>query len=157
MRYVELLDALGLGSKLNLNDAEKTGSCSVVLSDSLELTIEQDSERDIVNLYAPLTPLRGADRASLSAILLQTHLLGVATDGAYFGFDAMQEKINLFKAIPLTDTDPAAAAKEVESFANYAQALMQALPGMSSGIGSKAVSSPGGMSSSAPPFMPDIA
>ena len=53
--------------------------------------------------------------------MLQLHLFGLATDGAFFGFDPQLNRVLLFKTLPLSLLEVAGALKQVESFVNQAE------------------------------------
>jgi hypothetical protein len=142
MQYRDLLLALGLQEKIDIDQVIETGSCLVRMDHpggkSLELTLECDNERQVVWLYAPLGRVTEAARANVYAMLLRMHLFGLATGGAYFGFDAQRDSINLFKSIRLVSAVAPDAARQVKAFVSDVQAMLQTLPvewdeGMSGG------------------------
>ncbi|WP_157685655.1 type III secretion system chaperone [Robbsia andropogonis] len=132
MQYRDLLLALGLQEKIDIDQVLETGSCLVRMDHSggkaLELTLECDNERQVVWLYAPLGRVKAEARADVYGMLLRMHLFGLATGGAYFGFDAQRDTINLFKSIRLASAVAPDAARQVKAFVNDVQAMLQTLP-----------------------------
>ena len=79
MQYRDLLLALGLQEKIDIDQVLETGSCLVRMDHSggkaLELTLECDNERQVVWLYAPLGRVKAEARADVYGMLLRMHLL----------------------------------------------------------------------------------
>ncbi|MGI4860223.1 MAG: CesT family type III secretion system chaperone [Janthinobacterium lividum] len=121
--------------------------------DAVDVTIEAQAEAeaaaagpaasaagDVVHLHAALAPIGGSDpdarvgvgagveRERLFAALMQIHLFGVATDDAYFGFDAGQDRVTLSKSQPLRGLDAAQAVRSVASFVDQCLRWNAALP-----------------------------
>lgn len=123
--------------------------------DTVDITIEAEAEAsgpagsaagDIAHLHAALAPIgrsgagigleigadvgagAGVERERLFAALMQIHVFGVATDDAYFGFDAGQDCVTLSKSQPLRGLDAAQAVRSVASFVDQCLRWNAALP-----------------------------
>lgn len=154
MNYTELIAALSLEMGLDLAGAARTDrgdvgghGYTIRFDDAVDVTIEaQEAEppgslaSDIVHLHAALAPIGGVGvgvgdgdgdgdgRERLFAALMRIHVFGVATDDAYFGFDAGQDRVTLSKAQPLRGLDAAQAVRSVASFVDQCLRWNAALP-----------------------------
>lgn len=137
MRYVDLLAALGLASRLDLVEAARAGACTLVFHGTFELTISAAPEAWRVRLHAPLVVLGmlGArERARVLGDLLQIPVPRATRHRAHFGFDPLHDRIILFKTLDLVahgQADPAGqAVPAVESFIRQGIELLHTLPSM---------------------------
>lgn len=140
MRYVDLLAALGLASRLDLAKAARAGACTLVFHETFELTISAAPDAWRVRLHAPLVALGRLDareRARVFGDLLQIPAPRAARHRAHFGFDPLHDRIILFKTLDLAAhgaADPAdtagLAVPAVESFIRQGIELLHTLPSM---------------------------
>lgn len=121
MEFSSFLQEIGAATRLDTRAAAQAGGCTIVFSETMEVTFDHDPETRMVQLFAPViatgkwpTELR----ARMLARVLQLHLFGMGTDGNYFGFDPDLERIVLFRSIALAELAPAQAVQAVESFVN---------------------------------------
>lgn len=134
MRYVDLLAALGLATRLELARAERAGACTLAFHGAFELTISTAPREGRVRLLAPLGTLDVTDereRARALGALLQIAAPRGTRHRAHFGFDPMHDRILLFKTLePATDGDLAQAVLAVESFVRQGIELLHTLPSL---------------------------
>lgn len=119
MDFLGFLQAIGAATRLDISAAVQDGGCSLVFSDSLEVTFEHDEQNRKVVLFAPVMSVGEwpADaRERMLARVLEVHLFGMATDGNYFGFDPLLDRILLFRSIALPQLEAGQAIQAVESF-----------------------------------------
>ena len=121
MEFSSFLEEIGAATRLDTSAAAQTGGCTIVFSETMEVTFDHDPQTGMVQLFAPViatgkwpTELR----AHMLASVLQLHLFGMGTDGNYFGFDPELERIVFFRSIALAELAPAQAVHAVESFVN---------------------------------------
>ncbi|MCY0387260.1 type III secretion system chaperone [Robbsia sp. Bb-Pol-6] len=134
MRYVDLLAALGLASRLDLAAAAHAGACTLVFHETFELTISAAPDARQVRLHAPLIALGASgerDRARVLGNLLQIAVPRATRHCAHFGFDPLLDRIILFKTIDLAaDGAAAQAVLAVESFLRQGIELLHTLPSL---------------------------
>lgn len=121
MDFSSFLRGIGAAARLDIAATAQSGGCSIVFSETMEVTFEHDANTGIVQVFAPVMPVGkwSTDvRARMLSNVLQLHLFGLATDGNYFGFDPQLERIVFFRSIALAGLEPAQAVKMVESFVN---------------------------------------
>ncbi|MCY0387259.1 type III secretion system chaperone [Robbsia sp. Bb-Pol-6] len=154
MNYTELIGALSLEMRLDLtgtarpeHDDDRDRTYTIRFDAAVDVMVQFASDapearepaprggteaaaRDVVHLHAVLAPAVGgaAARARVFAALMQIHLFGVATDGAYFGFDAERDRVTLSKAQPLCGIDTEQALRSVASFVDQCFRWNAALP-----------------------------
>ncbi len=122
MDFSSFLQAIGAATRLDTGAAAQAGGCSIVFSETMEVTFEHDAKTQIVQVFAPVIPVGQWSldlRARMLSSVLQLHLFGMATDGNYFGFDPQLDRIVLFRSIALDTLEPAQAVQAVESFVNH--------------------------------------
>ncbi|MFL1089443.1 type III secretion system chaperone, partial [Acinetobacter baumannii] len=80
-------------------------------------------------MFAPvlLLPPSGSSREAVLQTLLQAHLFGMATHGAYFGLDPQLSRVILFKTLELDHLDEQTAIASIESLVNDLERWQQAL------------------------------
>lgn len=121
MDFSSFLQAIGAATRLDISAAAQDGGCTLVFSDTLEVTFEHDEGHQKVVLFAPIVAVGqwpAETRARMLARVLETHLFGLATDDSYFGFDPQLERIIFFRSIALARLEPAQGLQAVESFVN---------------------------------------
>ena len=121
MEFSTFLQEIGAAARLDTSAAAQAGGCTIVFSETMEVTFEHDADQRMVQLFAPViaTGKWPAElRARMLASVLQLHLFGMGTDGNYFGFDPDLERIVFFRSIALAGLTPAQAVQAVESFVN---------------------------------------
>lgn len=133
MNYVDLLAVLSKETKLELHAASQSGSCTIRFDEKVDVTIEADQNGALVQLYAPLGEVAAAVQETVFPLLLQIHLLGIATDDAYFGFQPTLGKVVFFKSLRLSHMDAGRAVKSIESFVSQAMRWTLALPSLADG------------------------
>ncbi|WP_186332343.1 type III secretion system chaperone [Bordetella genomosp. 13] len=121
MTFAQLLAALGMETKLDLNAAVQTGGCTIQFDQSLELTLEFEADSGNLQLYVTAAQAPPTNREAFFAALLQLHLFGMATEGGVFGFDPQLDRVLFFKTLSLPSLDEAAALGQVEVFVNQAE------------------------------------
>ncbi|SAI72409.1 Tir chaperone protein (CesT) [Bordetella ansorpii] len=121
MNFAQLLAALGMETKLDLNAAVQTGGCTIQFDRSLEVTLEFEADSGNLQLYVTAAQAPASNREAFFAALLQLHLFGMATEGGVFGFDPQLDRVLFFKTLALPTLDEAAALKQVEGFVNQAE------------------------------------
>lgn len=121
MEFSTFLQEIGAAARLDTSAAAQAGGCTIVFSETMEVTFEHDADKGMVQLFAPViatgkwpTELR----ARMLASVLQLHLFGMGTDGNYFGFDPELGRIVFFRSIALAGLTPEQAVQAVESFVN---------------------------------------
>ncbi|MBS7777414.1 type III secretion system chaperone [Acidovorax sp. CCYZU-2555] len=121
MDFLTFLKTIGAATHLDISAAAQDGGCTIVFSETLEVTFEHEESHQKVVLFAPIMSVGewpAESRARMLARALQVHLFGLLTDGNYFGFDHQLERIIFFRSIALADLEPAQGIKAVESFVN---------------------------------------
>ena len=121
MDFPSFLQTIGAATHLDISAAAQDGGCTIVFSDTLEVTFEHDEKKQKVVLFAPLMCLgewSAEARARMLARVLEVHLFGHATDENYFGFDTLLDRIIFFRSIALAPLEPAQGIQAVESFVN---------------------------------------
>lgn len=121
MDFANFLDALGVAARLDVRAAVQAGGCTLNFDQRLEVTIEHSAEDRVVQVFAPVLSLAGVvgeSREKLLATLLQLHLFGMATGGAYFGFDPALDRVILFMTLHLDQQTPEQAVAAFEMFVN---------------------------------------
>lgn len=121
MNFAQLLTALSMETRLDLQAAVAAGGCKIQFDQNLELALELDEDSGQVQLYVNVAEPPAANRETFFAALLQLHLFGVATGGGVFGFDPQPGRVLFFKTLDLPNLDEAAALKHVETFVNQAE------------------------------------
>ncbi|MEG2630414.1 MAG: type III secretion system chaperone [Comamonas sp.] len=119
MDFLGFLQAIGAATRLDISAAVQDGGCSIVFSDSLEVTFEHDEQNQKVVLFAPVMSIGewpAESREHMLSRVLEVHLFGMATDGNYFGFDPLLERILFFRSMALPQLEAAPAIQAVESF-----------------------------------------
>lgn len=121
MEFSSFLEAIGAATRLDTSAAARAGGCTIVFSETMEVTFEHDARSRTVQVFAPVMAIGKwptEQRARTLASVLQLHLFGLGTDGSYFGFDPELERIVFFRGIALAELTPAQAVQAVESFVN---------------------------------------
>lgn len=121
MEFSSFLQEIGAAARLDASAAAQAGGCTIVFSETMEVTFEHDARTRMVQVFAPVIATAkwpATLRARMLASVLQLHLFGMGTDGNYFGFDSDLERIVFFRGIALADLTPAQAVQAVESFVN---------------------------------------
>jgi len=121
MNFAQLLTALSMEIRLDLQAAVAAGGCTIQFDRNVELVLEAEADTGQVQLYVAVAEPPAANRETFFAALLQLHLFGVATGGGVFGFDPQLGRVLFFKTLDLPRLDEAAALKQVESFVNQAE------------------------------------
>ncbi len=119
MDFLGFLQAIGAATRLDISAAVQDGGCSIVFSDSLEVTFEHDEQNQKIVLFAPVMSIGewpAESREHMLSRVLEVHLFGMATDGNYFGFDPLLERILFFRSMALPQLEAAPAIQAVESF-----------------------------------------
>lgn len=119
MDFLEFLQAIGAATQLDISAATQDGGCAIVFSDTLEVTFEHDEQNRKVVLFAPVMCVGEwlvESRERMLARVLEVHLFGMATDGNYFGFDPLLERILFFRSMALPQLEAAQAIQAVKSF-----------------------------------------
>lgn len=141
MNYAQLLTALGLETRLDLQEATKAGSCTIQFDSALDVTLEADGQGDqqnVLQLHASLGSVPASDREALFARLLQLHLFGLATEQSHFGFDPQLQRIVFFKTVMLAHQTRQEALAAVESFVNQSLRWRNFLPTLAAHDGAAA-------------------
>ncbi len=121
MDFSSFLQEIGAAAHLDTSAAAQAGGCTIVFSETMEVTFEHDAKTRLVQVYAPVIPVGQWSldlRARILTNVLQLHLFGLATDGNYFGFDPQLDRIVFFRSVPLSGLEPAQAVQAIESFVN---------------------------------------
>ncbi|WP_159915224.1 type III secretion system chaperone [Pantoea sp. 18069] len=121
MEFSSFLQEIGAATRLDTSAATDAGGCTIVFSETMEVTFEHDARTRMVQVFAPVIAVGQWPtelRARMLASVLQLHLFGMGTDGSYFGFDPESERIVFFRSIALAELTPAQAVQAVESFVN---------------------------------------
>ncbi len=121
MTFSELMVQLGMETKLDLAAATQAGGCTIQFAEKLEIVFESDDDTGILQMYIAIAQAPASNRENFFSALLQLHLFGLATDGAFFGFDPALDRVLFFKTLPLSLLDPTGALEQVESFVNQAE------------------------------------
>jgi hypothetical protein len=121
MNFAQLLTALGMETRLDLQSAVAAGGCTIEFDRNVTLSLEAETETGQVQMYVPIGDPPAANRDTFFAALLQLHLFGVATGGGVFGFDPQPGRVLFFKTLDLPRLDEAAALAQVEVFVNQAE------------------------------------
>lgn len=121
MTFSELMVHLGMETKLDLAAATQAGGCIIQFDEKLEIVFESNADTGMVQMYIAIAQVPATNRENFFATLLQLHLFGLATDGAFFGFDPQLNRVLFFKPLPLSLLNPADALERVESFVNQAE------------------------------------
>lgn len=127
--FSQLLDALGAATHLDTAAALQDGGCTLAFDQKLEVTFELSKDQRSVYVFAPvlLLPAPGANREAVLQTLLQVHLFGMATNGAYFGLDPQLSRAILFKTLELDHLDAPTAIASIEALVNDLERWQQAL------------------------------
>lgn len=128
MHYSQLVTAFGIETGLD-PAAMAAQSCTVQFDADLQVTFEAAADGRRLHLHAVLAHAACVD-ASLHAVLLELHLFGIATDGAYFGLDRNAGRILLFKTIALDTATLADALAEIAAFVDQGVRWRDALPAL---------------------------
>jgi hypothetical protein len=121
MEFSTFLHEIGAATRLDTSAAAQAGGCTIVFSETMEVTFEHDAQTRMVQVFAPVIATaqwQSELRARMLASVLQLHLFGMGTDGNYFGYDPDLERIVFFRSIALAELTPAQAVQAVESFVN---------------------------------------
>ena len=121
MDFAQFLNSLGAAARLDVGAAVQAGGCTLNFDQRLEVTLEHSEDTQQVQVYAPvlsLTGIIGEAREKLLATLLQLHLFGMATGGAYFGFDPALDRVILFMTVNLDQQTPEQGVAAFEMFVN---------------------------------------
>lgn len=121
MEFSSFLQEIGAATRLDTSAAAQAGGCTIVFSETMEVTFEHDAQTRMVQVFAPVIATAKWSnelRARMLASVLQLHLFGMGTDGNYFGFEPELERIVFFRSIALAELTPAQAVQAVESFVN---------------------------------------
>lgn len=127
MKFAQLLDAVKLEVGLEPDDLRSVESCTIKFDADVEVTLEPADDGDLVHLHAVLGHVGAADPA-LYAALLELHVFGAATGGAYFGLDGTSGRLLLFKPIRLASATTAGALVEIAAFVDQAARWRDSLP-----------------------------
>lgn len=147
MNFAQLLTALSMETRLDLQAAVAAGGCTIQFDRNLELVLEAEADTGQVQLYVAVGQPPAANRETFFAALLQLHLFGVATGGGVFGFDPQLGRVLFFKTLDLSLLDEAAALKHVEVFVNQAEHWRARLLDVTATLAPAAVDpTPGGFS-----------
>lgn len=118
MKFDELLTTLGLASPEKVDEAVKTGACSLQFDNKITINVEHDSDSDTTQVYCAASHVPPTHRDAFFAVLMQAHMFGTATEGCMFGFDPNQEQVILFKTLPLALLDKTSAISQLEALVN---------------------------------------
>jgi len=121
MDFAQFLNALGASARLDVGAAAESGGCTLRFDQHLEVTLEHSPDDACVQVFAPvlsLTGIQGPAREKLLSALLQLHLFGMATGGAYFGLDPALDRVIFFMTVPLEGQTPEQAVATFERFVN---------------------------------------
>ena len=105
MNFAQLLTALSMETRLDLQAAVAAGGCTIKFDKNVELVIESEPDTGQVQLYVVVAEPPAVNRETFFAALLQLHLFGVATGGGVFGFDPQLGRVLFFKTLDLALLD----------------------------------------------------
>jgi hypothetical protein len=117
----KFFQVLGTATRLDLNDRAESEGCVIHFGDSLEVIFEYIEEKNKIYLFSQVLKLNSTTesaRIRLFSALLQLHLLGIATEDAYFGFDPDLDRIILFRTLSLEHLNSERSVQAVEAFVN---------------------------------------
>ena len=112
---------IGAATKLELNDQEKSGGCTIHFGSNLDVVFESTEDKKNIHFFSQVLKLditAERTRSRLFSALLQLHLLGIATENCYFGFDPDLDRIILFRTLILENLGAEQAVRAVEEFVN---------------------------------------
>ena len=108
LHYVSICDAfkvmdlalffqvIGAATKLELKNQAKSGGCTIHFGSNLDVVFESSEDKKNVHFFSQVLKLditTDRTRSQLFSVLLQLHLLGIATENCYFGFDPDLDRI----------------------------------------------------------------
>lgn len=121
MKIEMLLSKLGqeMGQEISLGEHN---SCTLIFDQKYELNLEVAEDGKILHLYAELCHIPEQSRLRLYDILLEAHLFGYGTQGAYFGASQDLGSVILFKNFDINKTDYEEFRSGLENFLNVYEA-----------------------------------
>jgi hypothetical protein len=112
---------IGTATKLELKDQANSGGCTIHFGSNLDVVFESTEDKKNIHFFAQVLKLditAERTRSRLFSTLLQLHLLGIATENCYFGFDPDLDRIILFRTLALENLLAQQAVQAVEEFVN---------------------------------------
>ena len=116
-----LLEKLGkeMGQEISLGE---NNSCTLVFDQKYELNLETADDGETLHLYAELCEIPEEGRLRFYDILLEAHLFGYGTNGAYFGASKELGQVILFQNFKVAKTDYEDFRQGLEDFLNVYEA-----------------------------------
>ena len=130
--FSQLISTLSRVTGIDPAAAIATGGCTVLFDGKLEVTLERTADQRSVYTFAPVLtlPPSGSARENVMQALLQVHLFGLTTNGAYFGVGPEAREAILFKTLELNHLDEDHAFAAIETFVNDLERWQTALLNM---------------------------
>ena len=126
--FSDLIAELEKSFKIKAAQNIKDNAVGLGLEDGSVINIEQFPEGEAVHMHYNLGSIPLDIRPLILMSLMATHTCGIVTQGCYFGFEAQQESLLLFRSLPMRGLPAEVFAELVEHFVRQTQHWRSALP-----------------------------
>jgi hypothetical protein len=119
MKVKHLIEHLGRDiGRPELQTSDQQPSCTLSLEGGVQVVLEFVKDPNVLHIYTELgvIPAEPASRQRLYTLLMEGHLFGYATGGAYFGASEQLGKVVFFKNIPAQTLRYDAFRRELDAF-----------------------------------------
>ena len=127
MEFKQLAPFLAMLTKLDVQHIIKAGGCQFHYQDNLSMVIEWEEKANKLIFYSSLLHVSIDQAERVYDALLENHLFGQLTQGAYFGLHDSRDEILLFRVLSLQYLDESQFFIAVNDFLAQAEHWQQTL------------------------------